>query len=65
MAEQMRKITVHINVLFDDMAAESTDDALDAVKAALASMEDHCHYELIDALELIGANNVKISTVVF
>ena len=61
----MRKLTVHLSIWFDDMAAESTDDAVEAVKQSLASMHDHCRLELSDALEAIGAKDVKIQTVVF
>jgi len=61
----MRKLTVHLSIWFDDMAAESTDDASEAVKQALVSMDSHCHGELEAALESIGAKDVKIQTVVF
>lgn len=61
----MRKLTVHLSIWFDDMAAESTDDARDAVNLALAEMHDACAGELTDALEAIGAKDVRVSTVVF
>ncbi len=61
----MRKLTVHLNIWFDDMAAESTDDARDAVKQALAGMHEHCTGELTDALAAIGAKDVRLETVVF
>jgi hypothetical protein len=61
----VRKLTVHLNIWFDDIAAESTDDARDAVKLALISMHDHCHGELSTALESIGAKEVRLQTVVF
>jgi hypothetical protein len=61
----MRKLTVHLNVWFDDLAAESTDDARDAVKLALVGMHDHCHSELTTALHDIGAKDVRMETVVF
>ena len=61
----MRKLTVHLNIWFDDLAAESTDDARDAVKQALVGMQDHCQSELSIALEAIGAKEVRLQTVVF
>ena len=61
----MRKLTVHVNVWFDDLAAESTDDARDAVKLALVGMHDHCQNELTTALESIGAKDIRMQTVVF
>lgn len=61
----MRKLTVHLNIWFDDLAAESTDDARDAVKAALIGMHDHCNTELTTALESIGAKDIRMDTVVF
>lgn len=61
----MRKLTVHVNVWFDDMAAESSDDARDAVKQALVGMHDHCRGELAEALEAIGAKDVRVETLVF
>lgn len=61
----MRKLTVHLSIWFDDMMAESTDDAADAVKESLSRMHDHCQSELSDALELIGAKDVRLETVVF
>ena len=61
----MRKLTVHLNIWFDDLAAESTDDARDAVKQALVSMHDHCNAELAAALNDIGAQDVRLETVVF
>lgn len=61
----MRKLTVHLNVWFDDMAAESTDDARDAVKQALVGMHEHCRSELADALEAVGAKDVRLETLVF
>jgi hypothetical protein len=61
----MRKLTVHLNIWFDDLAAESTDDARDAVKLALVSMHDHCKSELATALHDIGAKDVRLETVVF
>jgi len=61
----VRKLTVHLNIWFDDLAAENTDDARDAVKLALVGMEDHCQNELAIALESIGAKEVRLQTVVF
>jgi hypothetical protein len=61
----VRKLTVHLNIWFDDIAAESTDDARDAVKQALVSMHDHCRGELATALNDIGAKDVRLETVVF
>jgi hypothetical protein len=61
----VRKLTVSLNIRFDDMAAESTDDASDAVKAALVSMHDHCTSELTTALEAIGAKDVRLDMVVY
>ena len=61
----MRKVTVHLNVWFDDLHAESTDDAADAIKQALCQMHDHCTGELADALATIGARDVRLETVVF
>jgi len=61
----MRKLTVHVNLWFDDLAAESTDDARDAVKQAIFAMHDHCRGEFVDALEAIGAKDVRMETVVF
>jgi hypothetical protein len=49
----------------DDLAAENTDDARDAVKLALVSMHDHCRDELSIALNDIGAKDVRLETVVF
>lgn len=59
----MRKVTVHLNVWFNDMAAASVDDAMDAIKQALVEMQDKYQSELADALEAIGASDVKISMV--
>ena len=61
----MRKLTVHLNIWFDDIGAENTDDARDAVKLALVSMHDHCRGELATALHDIGAKDVRLETVVF
>jgi hypothetical protein len=61
----MRKLTVHLSIWFDDIAAESTDDAADAVKQALIGMHDHCTSEFTDALVSIGAKDVRLETVVF
>ena len=61
----MRKLTVHLNIWFDDLAAENTDDAREAVKLALVSMHDHCNSELTSALESIGAKDVRMDTVIF
>ncbi len=61
----MRKLTAHVIVWFDDMAAESSDDARDAVKQALVGMHPHCQAEITDALEAIGAKDVRLETVVF
>ena len=59
----MRKITVHLNVWFNDMAAESTDDAMDAIRQALVAMQDKYQAELADALQAVGASDVKVSMV--
>ena len=61
----MRKLTVHLNIWFDDMAAESADDARDAVKQALVAMHDECENEVAEALREIGAKDVRMETVVF
>jgi hypothetical protein len=61
----MRKCTVHVNVWFDDMMAENTEDAHEAIKQALVSMHEHCVGELSAALESIGARDVHLETVVF
>lgn len=61
----MRKITVHLHIWFDDMMAESTDDARDAVKQALVTLHDHCRDEMTCALEAIGARDVRLETVVY
>ncbi|OZB37539.1 MAG: hypothetical protein B7X50_12395 [Alishewanella sp. 34-51-39] len=61
----MRKLTVHLNIWFDDVAAESTDDARDAVRQALVQMHEHCTDEVTLALESIGAKDVRLDTVVF
>lgn len=61
----MRKLTVHLHLWFEDIAAESTDDARDAVKQALHEMHDHCQAQLADALAAIGAKDARLETVVF
>ena len=61
----MRKLTVHLNIWFDDMAAETTDDARDAVKQALVAMHAECQSQIAEALHEIGAKDVHMSTVVF
>lgn len=61
----MRKCTVHVSVWFDDLKAENTDDAREAIKQALVGMHDHCTTELSAALEAIGASDVHMTTVVF
>lgn len=61
----VRKLTVHLHLTFEDMAAESTADAADAVKQALHEMHEHCQSQLADALESIGARDVKLETIVY
>lgn len=61
----MRRITVHLHLWFEDVAAESGDEASAAVKQALHEMHDHCQAELADALAAIGARDVKLETIVF
>lgn len=61
----MRQLTVHVHLRFNDLRAESTDDARDAVKQALVSMEAECHREMEAALEAICATDVTLETVVF
>jgi hypothetical protein len=61
----MRKLTVHLHIWFNDLAAESTDAASEAVKQALVEMHGHCKDELTLALESVGAKDVRLETVVF
>lgn len=61
----MRKLTVHLHIWFDDMDAESTEAASEAVKQALFDLRGHCNEELTLALESIGAKDVWMETVVF
>lgn len=61
----MRKLTVHLHLTFEDIAAECGDDASDAVKQALHEMHDHCQAQLADALAAIGAKDVRLETIVF
>lgn len=61
----MRKLTVHLHLWFDDMKAENTGDAREAVESAVVSMRDHCQAELANALESVGATDLKMETVVF
>ena len=61
----MRKLTVALHIHFNDLHAENTDDAAAAVKSALCEMEAECHGKLGDALESIGARDVKIDMVVY
>lgn len=61
----MRKLTVHLHIWFDDMAAESTEAAGEAIEQALFEMRAHCTEEITLALESIGAKDVRLETVVF
>lgn len=61
----LRQLTVHLHLRFNDLRAESADDARDAVKQALVAMEQDCHREMEAALEAIGATDVTLETVVF
>lgn len=61
----MRKLTVHVHLTFNDMAAEDTDAAAEAVKSALVTMHQSCQSEFAAALESIGATDVEMKTVVF
>lgn len=61
----MRKLSVHLRIHFDDMMAEDSDAAFDAVKQALMEMHDQCESKLADALEAIGARDVRIEMVVY
>lgn len=61
----MRKLTVHLHIWFQDVAAASTDDASDAIKQALFELRDRHQEEFEAALEAIGASSVSVETVVF
>lgn len=61
----MRKLSVHLRIHFDDIIAEDSDAASDAVKQALMEMHDQCESKLSDALESIGARDVRIEMVVY
>lgn len=55
-----RKVTVHVCVLFEDMAMEDTDAALDVIKSVLADAGQHCQAEIKQALEDAGAREVSV-----
>lgn len=61
----MRRVTVHLHLWFEDIAAESGDDAAACVKQALHEMHDHCQAHLAEALAEIGATDVKLETIVY
>lgn len=61
----MRKLTVHLHLWFDDMRAENTDAAREAVESAVVSLKDTCQDELTSALESIGADKVKMEVIVY
>lgn len=61
----MRKLTVHLDIRFEDMMAESTDDAMDAVRQVMCEMRTHCDEQLTEALVAVGARDVKIGMVVY
>ena len=61
----MRKLTVSMHISFNDLDAENTDDARDAVKQAMVEMQADCHNQIAEALESVGARAVKIDMVVY
>jgi hypothetical protein len=54
-----------MHISFNDLDAENTDDARDAVKLAMVEMQADCHNQIAEALESVGARAVKIDMVVY
>lgn len=61
----MRHITVRLVIRFDDMLAEGTDDALDAIRQTIVQMHDHCEGEFQQALEQIGARDIHLESAAY
>jgi len=61
----VRKLTVAMHIHFNDLEAENTTDAAEAVKSAVCEMQAECHSQIADALESVGARDVKIDMVVY
>lgn len=61
----MRQVTVRLVIRFDDLLAESGDDALEAIKQAIVQMHDHCQAEFEQALAQIGARDVKLEATAY
>lgn len=55
-----RRITARAQIWFDDMAVESHQAAMDALNMALDSVRQGCKDKFKDALESIGAKNVRV-----
>ena len=60
-----RKVTVNVTVHFEDMAMESTDDALDIIRGVLVTAGEDCRAEIEQALTDAGASNVSVSMVAY
>lgn len=55
-----RNLTACVRVCFNDMAAESHQDVVDALNQILTEMHDHCSAQIKDALEAVGAKDVTV-----
>ena len=60
-----RKVTVNVTVHFEDMAMETTDDALDIIRSVMTTAGDDCRAEIEQALADAGASNVSVSMVAY
>lgn len=54
------KVTVRAQIWFCDMAVESHEAAVDALNMALDNMRHDCKDKFQEALESIGAKDVKV-----
>ncbi len=60
-----RKVTVSVTIAFEDMAMESTDDALDIVRGVMVTAGEACRTEIEQALRDAGASNVSVGMVAY
>lgn len=56
-----RKVSISINVMFDDIGVIENDEAAETVKTVLYDMHYGMEKEIASALESIGAKNVKLN----
>lgn len=60
MTDARRKITVQLCIWVEDMAMETTDEALECVKSVMVHIEDDCRERFQSALADAGAKNITV-----